>query len=62
MATTLASPADFFSTELEGIEVGELPTDAALASLSSGWTAGSASWSGTGAGSCAIRGGRGPSG
>lgn len=43
MAITTASPDDFFSTELEGLEVGELPTDAALASLSSASTAGSAS-------------------
>lgn len=43
MAITAAAPDEFFSTELEDLTVGELPTDAALASLSSGSTAGSAS-------------------
>ncbi|GAA4194062.1 hypothetical protein GCM10022219_16750 [Microbacterium oryzae] len=34
---------DLFSVEIEDLEVGELPSDAALASLSSGSTVGSAS-------------------
>jgi len=43
MTENAPNGGDLFSIEIENLDVGELPSDAALASLSSGSTAGSAS-------------------
>lgn len=43
MTTTTPSDDELFSVDIEGLEVAELPNNAALASLSSGSTVGSAS-------------------
>lgn len=43
MTHTPSHDDDLFSVDIEGLEIGELPSDAALASLSSGSSASSAS-------------------
>lgn len=43
MTENIPDGGDLFSVEIENLEIGELPSDAALASLSSGSTVGSAS-------------------